>query len=149
MTHEKQEALWERILPPHLIWVMWNRLARCETVYPTMFQNVLCSMLDLSWKFHENLFMYLSVILMTYIHTYIQTYKPTDIQTDRQTNQQRWIYNLHHSAEVIKFYINTWYLTLLMLQVEYSDLFGQYNACWCPGSLRHKGISRPGLHSIG
>ena len=31
-------------------------------------------------------------------------------------------------------------LTLLMLEMEYSSLFGQYHACWCPGNLSRQGI---------
>ena len=34
-----------------LIWGIWNILARPEIVYINMFQNVPCSMPDLSWKF--------------------------------------------------------------------------------------------------
>ena len=38
--------------------------------------------------------------------------------------------------------------TLLMLEMEYSRLFGQYHAWWYPGSLSHQGISRHGTDSI-
>ena len=40
-------------------------------------------------------------------------------------------------------------LTLPMLETEYSGLFGQYYACWCPGSLSRQGISRHGIGRIG
>ena len=36
-------------------------------------------------------------------------------------------------------------LTLLMLQREYSELLGQYHACWCPA----QGINRHGIDSTG
>ena len=39
--------------------------------------------------------------------------------------------------------------TLLMLGTEYSGLFDQYHACWCPGSLSCQGINRYGFDSIG
>ena len=41
------------------------------------------------------------------------------------------------------------FLTLLMQEMEYSGLFNQYHACWCPGSLRRQGFSRYGIDSIG
>ena len=28
-----------------------------------------------------------------------------------------------------------WILTHLMLEMDYSGLFGEYHACWCPGDL--------------
>ena len=40
-------------------------------------------------------------------------------------------------------------LTPLMLETEYSGLFGQYHACWCPGSLSRQGIIRNSIGSIG
>ena len=42
-----------------------------------------------------------------------------------------------------------WELTVVMLETEYSGLFGQYHACWCTGFLSHQGISRHGIDSIG
>ena len=36
-------------------------------------------------------------------------------------------------------------ITLLMLKREYYDLFGQYHACWCPGSQSRPGITRHGI----
>ena len=36
-----------------------------------------------------------------------------------------------------------------MLETEYSSLFDQYHACWCPGSLSRQDISRHGVDSIG
>ena len=40
---------------------------------PQIYENVPCSMLDLSWKYHENIFMRFPVMLLT----------------DKQTDQQR------------------------------------------------------------
>ena len=40
-------------------------------------------------------------------------------------------------------------LTLLMLETEYSGLFDQYDACWCPGDLSRQGINRHGIDKIG
>ena len=40
-------------------------------------------------------------------------------------------------------------LTLLILETEYSGLFGQYYGCWCPGELRSQGISRYGIDNKG
>ena len=40
--------------PLLLIWGLGNSLARRETVYPQIPQNVPCSLLDIFWKFHEN-----------------------------------------------------------------------------------------------
>ena len=40
------------------------------------------------------------------------------------------------------------WLTLLILETEYSALFGQYCVYWCPGSLSRQGISKHGFDSI-
>ena len=40
-------------------------------------------------------------------------------------------------------------LTLLMLKTEYSGLFGQHLACWCPGALSRQGISGNDIDSMG
>ena len=40
-------------------------------------------------------------------------------------------------------------LTLLMLETEYSGLFGQNHCCLCPGSLSRQGIGRYGIDSLG
>ena len=39
-------------------------------------------------------------------------------------------------------------LTLLIIETEYSGLFSQYHACWCPGDWSRQGISRHGIDSI-
>ena len=36
-----------------------------------------------------------------------------------------------------------WKLILMVMQSEYSAELGQYNICWCPGSLHHQVISMP------
>ena len=69
----QQKAHREHRPPPLLIWGMWNSPVRCETVNPKVFENVLCSMPDLSRKFHENPHTSLSVILLK------------DKQTDKAT----------------------------------------------------------------
>ena len=38
---------------PRQIWGMWNSLAKRDTVQHKMFQNIVCSVPDVSWKFHE------------------------------------------------------------------------------------------------
>ena len=37
------------------------------------------------------------------------------------------------------------FLTLMMPKTDYSGLFGQYHAHWCPGYWSHQGISRHGI----
>ena len=49
------------------------------------------------------------------------------------------ILNSRHASSV---------LTLLMLETEYSGLFGQHHACWCPGSSSRQGTSRHGIGII-
>ena len=106
----KKEALREHKPPPHLVWRVWNRLSRRETMYSAapcvhiltiswisidplfpdvakkhwlrqlknescihgvkmiiskMFQIVYFVIADLSWKFHENLLIYFTVMLLT------------------------------------------------------------------------------------
>ena len=39
--------------------------------------------------------------------------------------------------------------TFLMLETDYSSLYGQYHACWCPSSLSHQGIKKHVFDSIG
>ena len=59
-------------------------LAMHETVCSRMFPNVPCSMLDQFWKFHENPFARLSIMLLT----------------NKQMNQKWWKHNLRQSVEV-------------------------------------------------
>ena len=61
----KTRSTQERKPPPRLIGGMWNNLANREAIYPQMFQDVPCSMLNLSWKFHQNPFTCFSVMLLT------------------------------------------------------------------------------------
>ena len=40
------------------------------------------------------------------------------------------------------------YLTILLLETEYSGSGWQYHACWCPGSWSRQSISRHGIGSV-
>ena len=50
ILYYQQEAPRECRPPPRQIWGIWNSLARRETVYPNLFQDIPCSMPDLFWK---------------------------------------------------------------------------------------------------
>ena len=36
-----------------------------------------------------------------------------------------------------------------MLEMEYSGLFGQYQACWCPGDSSCQGINKFSIDNLG